>query len=155
METRPTIHTVPTQLGRQDGFIYLAIVLGFGLVGWEAILNGVPWWTMVVPGILVSVATLTSEPAGDVRVVGALAAGLRSKCGMRSAHEWCLAFGHYFIVRIWPDFKRWARGTRLVRRTAEVYLRACENWSAAGLVRRMRSRMRQVRRRLRRLPQTA
>lgn len=102
---RPQLVTVPTELDRSDAFFDCAILAGAVLIMWDAILNGVPWqW--LVPGVLiVAIWTLTGEPAADVPFIGAIAAGLRSKLGLRRAHEWLLAFGHFYRVVIWPQWR--------------------------------------------------
>jgi hypothetical protein len=108
---QPAIVTVPTEMARQDGFIDSAILLGSALAVWWFALRGVPVWLFVPPMLCLSVFVLTGEPAGDVPFVGAIASGLRSKLGMRRAHEWCLAFLHYTAVRTWPDFRKWSNTT--------------------------------------------
>lgn len=104
---QPAIVVVPTELGRQDGFIDSAVLLGSGLAVWWLALRGVPIWMFIPVLIALAIFVLTGEPAGDVPFIGAVAAGLRSKLGLRRASEWVMAWMHYFRVRQWPDFKQW------------------------------------------------
>lgn len=98
---------IPTELERRDGFLDLAAVVGMGLADWELWLHGLPVVWLVLPTLAVATWTLTGEAAADVPYVGAIAAGLRSKLGLRRAHEWVQAFAHYFRVRVWPDWRSW------------------------------------------------
>ncbi len=102
---RPQLVTVPTELDRTDAFYDCALLAGSVLVLWDAVLNGVPWQWLVPPVLVVAIWTLTGEPAADVPFIGAVAAGLRSKLGLRRAHEWLLAFGHFYRVVIWPQWR--------------------------------------------------
>lgn len=104
---QPAIIVVPTELGRQDGFIDSAVLLGSGLAVWWLALRGVPIWMFIPVLLALAIFVLTGEPAGDVPFIGAVAAGLRSKLGLRRASEWVLAWAHYFRIRQWPDFKAW------------------------------------------------
>ncbi len=108
----PTV-TVPTELERSDGFVDLSILAAAVLTMWELALHGVPIWAMAPIVVLVAIFTLTGEPAADVPYIGAVAAGVRSKLGLRRAHEWCLAYVHYFKVRIWPDWMTHWNNSRL------------------------------------------
>lgn len=112
------IVTVPTELSRSDGFIDAAVLLGSGLAVWWLALKGVPIWAFIPVLLVLAIFVLTGEPAGDVPFVGAIAAGLRSKLGLRRAHEWVMAWAHYFRVRMWPDFKEWVRCQTLSAKTA-------------------------------------
>lgn len=100
---QPTIVTVPTELGRTDGFVDMAVLLGAGGLVWWLALKGIPIWAFTPFLVVLAIWTLTGEPAGDIRFIGAIAAGLRAKLGMRRASEWLLAWLHYFSVRLWPD----------------------------------------------------
>lgn len=104
IEDRPALVTVPTELERQDAFIDGAALAGTVLIAWWLTLQGLGWWLAPLV-VLVSVWTLTGEPAADVPYLGAVASGLRSKLGLRRAHEWLLAFWHYFRLAIWPVWK--------------------------------------------------
>jgi hypothetical protein len=109
---QPAIITVPTQLNRTDGFIDVAALLGSGLAVWWLALRGVPIWAFIPILVALAIFTLTGEPAGDVPFIGMVAAGLRSKLGLRRASEWLMAWWHYFRVRQWPDFQAWVGATR-------------------------------------------
>lgn len=100
---QPAIVTVPTELGRADGFIDMAVLLGAGGMVWWLALKGIPVWAFIPALLVLAIWVLTGEPAGDIRFVGAIASGLRAKLGMRRASEWLAAWLHYFSVRIWPD----------------------------------------------------
>lgn len=107
MDTRPVVVTVPTELGRSDPFADLSVLVLAALGTWYAFNMHVV--LVAVPALIcAAVWTLTGEPAGDVRFIGAVATGLRSRLGLRRAHEWALAWAHYLTVKTWPDFKRWA-----------------------------------------------
>lgn len=151
-----TITTIPTELGRADPYFDLFVLGCAGLVTWYAYNMGAVW--LAVPVLLVVAAcVLTGEPAGDVQIIGGVAAGLRSKLGLRRAHEWVMAFAHYFRVRIYPDWMitwqqsrlnlkrltlthspRWLRITSVIRnnRLRHWYTR---RWSHVG--RRQTSRL--------------
>lgn len=102
MIDQPSTITVPSELERGDGFVDLAAMAFTGLAVWYGFLHGVPVWLMLTPVLLVAVWTLTGEAAADTPYIGAIAAGLRSKLGLRRAHEWCLAYAHYFRVAVQP-----------------------------------------------------
>lgn len=107
MDTRPVVVTVPTELGRSDPFADLSVLVVAALGTWYAFNMHLVW--LAVPGLIgAAIWTLTGEPAGDVRFIGAIAAGLRSRLGLRRAHEWALAWAHYSTVKTSPNFKRWA-----------------------------------------------
>jgi hypothetical protein len=108
---RPVTNVVPTELSRADGFFDLAFLFGMGLAAWWLALRGVPWWMFVPVLTPPSLEVLSGEPAGDIPFLGALAAGLRSKLGLRRAHEWVAAWLHYTRVRTWPDFLNWSSTT--------------------------------------------
>lgn len=110
---QPTIVTVPTMLGRSDGFFDMAVLLGSGLGIWWLVLKGFAFWWFVPVVLIVVVMTLTGEPAGDIPFIGAIASGLRARLGMRRASEWALAWTHYFRVRIWPDMRLQWQNSRL------------------------------------------
>ncbi len=97
-ELAPPTVTVPTELERSDGFVDLSILAAAVLTMWELALHDVPIWAMAPIVVLVAIFTLTGEPAADVPYIGAVAAGVRSKLGLRRAHEWCLAYLHYTNV---------------------------------------------------------
>jgi hypothetical protein len=102
------VHTVPTELERSDGFIDFAVLFAMILVVWDLALHGVPLWASLPFVIIAAVWTLTGEPAADVPYIGAVAAGIRSKLGLRRAHEWVLAYLWYFRVAVWPEWRtRW------------------------------------------------
>lgn len=103
-EERP-IHTVPTELDRSDGFLDLAGLAATGLVVWQLALYGVPWWLMVLPTSIVAVWVLTGEPAADVPYLGAIAAALRSRLGLRRAHEWVFAAFHWWHLAVYPVWR--------------------------------------------------
>jgi len=106
----PRTIVVPTELERSDGFIDLAVFAGTVLVVWDLALNHVPLLAMLPLVLIVAVLTLTGEPAADVPYIGAVASGIRSKLGLRRAHEWVLAFGHYFTLAVWPEWmERWQK----------------------------------------------
>lgn len=105
-DERPSpIHTVPTELDRSDGFLDLAGLATTGLVAWQLIIYGAPWWAMIPPTLVVAVWVLTGEPAADVPYLGALAAGLRSKLGLRRAHEWIFAAFHWWQLAVYPVWR--------------------------------------------------
>ncbi len=108
---RPVTIVVPTELSRADGFFDLAFLVGVGLAAWWLALRGVPLWLFVPVLGGLSIFVLTGEPAGDIPFLGALAAGLRSKLGLRRAHEWVEAWWHYTNVRTIPDFLNWSSTT--------------------------------------------
>lgn len=115
MDTRPTVVTVPTELGREDAWIDGAILAGAFLFAWYMFNRGLVWWSMPVL-IAAATWTLTGEPAGDVQFLGAIAAGLRSKLGLRRAHEWVLAWWHYTRIVTLPRTQRWVLATRIISR---------------------------------------
>lgn len=129
---QPVIITVPTELNRSDGFVDLSVLLMSGLAVWWLALRGVPIWAFIPMLVLLAIFVLTGEPAGDIPFVGAIAAGLRSKLGLRRAHEWVMAYCHYFKVRQWPDFCRWFWATRVGGR-----IRGWQVWASDYLGRRM------------------
>jgi hypothetical protein len=108
-----TIVTVPTMLGRSDGFFDMAVLLGSGLGVWWLMLKGAAVWWFVPLLVIVVILTLTGEPAGDIPFVGAIASGLRAKLGMRRASEWALAWLHYVRVRVLPDMRTQWQYSRL------------------------------------------
>jgi hypothetical protein len=97
------------------------------------------WFSMSLPlPIVGAICLMTSAGAGDLPVIGGLAAGLRSKLGLRGAHEWLAAYWHYFRVRQWPDFQHWSVTTwRYFRlRSAMRMLNCLEKLQhASGVVR--------------------
>jgi hypothetical protein len=110
---QPAIVTVPTELSRTDGWFDLSALMISGLAVWWLALKGVPVWAFLPGLVLLAIFTLSGEPAADIPFVGAIAAGLRSKLGLRRAHEWVQAYSHYFLVRQWPDFRVWVHTSRL------------------------------------------
>lgn len=116
-EQPTTLHTVPTELERADAFYDGTLVVGFFIGAWY--LNarfgvGLAWFAL--PFLIVSVWALTGEPAGDVPYVGALAAGLRSKLGLRRAHEWVQVYAHYWNLAIRPVWRaHWDTSYRSLR----------------------------------------
>lgn len=100
------VHTIPTELERQDAFVDLAALAGVVLVAWYLLLHDAVWWAAPFV-VVVAIWTLTGEPAADVPYIGAIASGLRSKLGLRRAHEWVQAWWHYFQVRTWRDWRAW------------------------------------------------
>lgn len=151
MDTRPVVVTVPTELSRSDPFADLSVLfLAIGATWYAANMHVV--WLAVPVLIGAAIWTLTGEPAGDVRFIGAVATTLRSRLGLRRAHEWALAWAHYFTVKTWPDFKRWVCKTRAhwsgaIRTwaTSVSWLQASSAWlyaskiRLAGLLERVRS----------------
>jgi len=106
-EDRPHLIIVPTELERQDAF-YDAAVLGFTVLAvWQLALYGLLLWSLPAL-VLVLVWMLTGEPAADVPFVGAIASGLRSKIGLRRAHEWLLAWMHYVNLVHAPVWRAFA-----------------------------------------------
>lgn len=104
MEDKPELHVIPTELDRQDVYYDFAALATGVLIVWWMILNGLgPWGSIAV--VLIGVWVLTGEAAGDVEHVGALAAGLRSKFGLRRAHEWVLALAHFWHLAVWPVWR--------------------------------------------------
>jgi hypothetical protein len=108
VDDRPATITIPTELERADAFWGFAVCATTVLAAKTALEWGVPWPWLVLPVLVVMVWWLTGEGAGDTPWIGAIAAGLRSKLGLRRAHEWALAFSHFFEVRIIPDWRAWA-----------------------------------------------
>lgn len=133
---QPAIVTVPTELSRTDGWFDLSALMISGLAVWWLALKGVPVWAFIPGLILLAIFTLSGEPASDIPFVGAIAAGLRSKLGLRRAHEWVMAWWHYFLVRQWPDFQEWARA-RSQRMYVAVRRVRWIRWCMDGAVSRM------------------
>jgi len=144
----PVTVTVPTELERSDGFVDLAVLFGTGLlIWWLAVpkdlgplhIGGIALWYTLPLFAIIAVFTLTGEPAADVPYIGAVAAGLRSKLGLRRAHEWLLAYWHFFKVAQWPPIthalgERWKNSRlRSATRTRLPWLR----WPSANGVRRL------------------
>ena len=105
-ESRPIIHTVPTELQRKDAF-YDTFVLG--CYGWAAgyciFSLGVPWYYTLIPAPFIALWSLTGAPAADVSFVGNLSAALRSKFGQRRASEWVLAWIYFWQVAVYPVWR--------------------------------------------------
>lgn len=105
MNERAYVHIIPTELDRADVFWDLSAVVIALLSTWQMLLLGWGWWSVSIP-IVAAVFSLSGEAAADVGYgIGAIAAGFRSKLGLRRAHEWILAYAHYFLVAIWPQWK--------------------------------------------------
>lgn len=113
MIDQPQTITVPSELERGDGFLDLAALAFTGLAVWYGFLHDVPVWLMLLPVVLVAVWTLTGEAAADTPYLGAIAAGLRSKLGLRRASEWALAYLHYFQVAERPRLEHKWQTSRL------------------------------------------
>lgn len=139
-DLQPETITVPSELERGDGFVDLAALFASGLGVWYGVLHGVPLLLMAPVVVLIAVWTLTGEPAGDVPYLGAIAAGLRSKLGLRRAHEWALAYGHYVRLVEWPKGQeRWQRSRlRSAMRTSIPWLRLPSGSGARLLSKRLR-----------------
>lgn len=106
MDERPDTVTIPTELERADAFFDSAILMTTVLVAyWAVSVRGIPWPWLIAPVLLVGLWSLTGEPATDIKITGAIASGLRSKLGMRRAHEWILAWGHYVRVKLYPEWR--------------------------------------------------
>lgn len=105
MDDRPATVTVPTELERADAFWDFAVLAASALGVIWLLEHGVPWPALVPALIPLALWTLTGEGSADIPYIGNIAGGLRSKFGLRRAHEWVLAYGHYFKVRMWPDWK--------------------------------------------------
>lgn len=113
-DDRAPILVIPTELNRSDEFWDLSVLAGTALLAWYMALQGLFWWS--TPGLLlVAIWTLTGEAAADVPFLGAVAVGLRSKFGLRRAHEWVLAWGHYTLLVTWPAWRGWFWTTRVGR----------------------------------------
>jgi hypothetical protein len=110
-DERPTLITVPTELERNDVWMDLFIWATPMISTWYVVGTlGWPLWPFVPVLIMVTVYVLTGEPVADavaIPLVGGIASGMRSKLGLRRAHEWLLAFGHYTVVRTIPDLLSW------------------------------------------------
>ena len=103
-DQRPTLVVVPTELERRNPFYDLA-ALAFVVIMVKYLSQfGLHWWALPLV-LAVAAWTLSGEPATDVVFVGAIASGVRSKLGLRRAHEWLLAYLHYVVVAVWPRWK--------------------------------------------------
>ena len=103
---RPRLYVIPTELERQDAKLDIGILLVVLVFGWKAIDDyGVSWAPVLAVWLVVGLWSLTGEPAADVGWVGNLAAALRSKAGQRRAHEWLLAYGHYWHAAVYPVWR--------------------------------------------------
>lgn len=101
-----TLHTVPTELERQDAFLDGAVLAGTILVAWYFALQGVLW--LIGPILpVVALWTLTGESVADVPFLGAVSAGLRNLLGLRRADEWAFAWAHYLRVGPLRRFRAW------------------------------------------------
>jgi hypothetical protein len=140
MDQTPAVYEIPTELQRAD--VYAQRFVAAGLVLFSYMVRnhlGMTWFWMSLPlPIVGAICLMTSAGAGDLPVIGGLAAGLRSKLGLRGAHEWLAAYWHYFRVRQWPDFQHWSVTTwRYFRlRSAMRMLNCLEKLQhASGVVR--------------------
>lgn len=111
-DDRPIIHTIPTHLDRQDAYFDGAVLAGAVLGSWRLWQLGIPVPVLVVPLLPILLWYITGESAADVPGIGNIAAGLRSKLGLRRAHEWALAAWHYFVVAVWPIWRAWIERKR-------------------------------------------
>lgn len=102
----PVLYLVPTELGRSDAFADLAALAGVALAAWWFAQRGVPLWLCFSPTLPIAFECLTGEAAEAVPFVGAIAQGLRAAFGHRRAHEWVLAWAHYFGVVVWPKITK-------------------------------------------------
>jgi hypothetical protein len=106
MDERPELLTIPTELERQDAFVDLFILATYILLSWYGMQEmHLPWQPFLVGVIPLALWALTGEPAADVGYVGSIAAGLRNRLGSRRAHEWLLAYGHYFLLAVLPVWR--------------------------------------------------
>jgi hypothetical protein len=121
--------TIPTELSRGDPFGDL-IILVISLLGtWYAFNMGHVWWAVPVL-LIVTPEVLSGEPAADVGFIGAVAAGFRSRLGLRRSHEWIQAWTHYFRIRQWPDFQRWSHDkSQRVYMAVRTMRRSVMDWS--------------------------
>jgi hypothetical protein len=124
--------TIPTELSRGDPFGDLIILVVSLLGTWYAFNMGHVWWAVPVL-LIVTPEVLSGEPAADVGFIGAVAAGFRSRLGLRRAHEWIQAWAHYFRIRQWPDFQRWSHDTSRRMYVAVRRVRAVR-WAVDRLV---------------------
>ena len=106
-EAPAQLFTNPTELDRHDGFIDLAVLASTALGAWWLVLQGVPWPWLVLPLLCVAIWMLSGAPAADVPYLGALAAGVQSKLGLRRVHEWVQAIVHFWRVAHWPLWRAW------------------------------------------------
>jgi hypothetical protein len=133
IDERPAIHTCPTELERSDGFLDLAALAGAGLAVWWLALKGIPI-TFIAPFTLpFALWVLTGEAASDVPFLGAVAAALRSKLGLRRAHEWLFAWTHYWKLAVYPVWRSncvaFSQSTQLRITLYRRQLSAATRWS--------------------------
>lgn len=105
MDERTETVTVPTELNRADPFWDFAVLASAALFVIWCVEHGIPWPWLVPLLVPLAAWTLTGEGAADIPYVGSIAAGLRSKFGLRRAHEWLLAYSHYTKVAIYPVWR--------------------------------------------------
>ena len=108
MDERPSVITNPTELARSAGFWDRAMLAAALLAVAYCWLE--QYWLLlnvvIVPAALVALDVMTSELATDFPWgIGSVAAGIRSKLGLRRGHECLLVLGHYWRVRYWPVWR--------------------------------------------------
>jgi hypothetical protein len=85
MDQTPAVYEIPTELQRAD--VYAQRFVAAGLVLFSYMVRnhlGMTWFWMSLPlPIVGAICLMTSAGAGDLPVIGGLAAGLRSKLGLR------------------------------------------------------------------------
>lgn len=112
MTDRPPVITVPTELDRRHAF-YDLVALALVILTVKYLSQFDLHWYAAPLVIIVGVWALSGEPAEDVQFVGILATGVRSKLGLRRAHEWVQAWAHYFRVAVWPRSREQWQNSRL------------------------------------------
>ena len=107
MDNRPPVITVPTELDRRNAFYDLSALALVVITVKYLSLYDLHWYAAPLV-LLVGIWALSGEPAEDVAFVGVIATGVRSKLGLRRAHEWLFAWWHYFSVATLPRWRtRW------------------------------------------------
>jgi|SRR5712671_1592746 len=136
MDDKPIVITTPTMLRRVDSSWHVFVAAVAAVISKGLVDNyGLPWPLLVLPLLGLTLWSLTSEEACDLKYIGWLAALLRSRLGQRRIDEWALALWHYWRVAAGPRLKERcsAQLESSLRRTT-VWLRMVSAWTRCRLL---------------------
>lgn len=138
-DERSSVIVVPTELDRRNPFYDLAALAFVIIVVKYLSLYDLHWYAVPLV-LIVGIWTLSGEPATDVAGIGLIASAVRSKLGLRRAHEWLFAWAHYMTVAVWPREKERWQNSRLRSKIATSHI-SRRLLSASGAIRASKPRL--------------
>ena len=130
MDDKPVVITTPTMLRRVDSSWHVFVAAVAAVISKGLVDNyGLPWPLLVLPLLGLTLWSLTSEEACDLKYIGWFASVLRSRLGQRRIDQWGRALWHYWHVAAGPRLKeRCSAQLALSRRAISAWLRPLNKW---------------------------